>query len=387
MMTTYEEKDQTDPGQMSQVGELNNEDQEIDILGDTSCKYSMAYQNNSDLKYENQYLSLNDHDNLEYMSARDCFNQSLKKDSIFEGPDAASRAQFNNFYHVEISEQKEIIGPRHNDGSCCRVHLFGENSSSIVSRIKHYSELSARRIEDRSVERKRDIHGYAKYGKDRELSEAPVTKISENRVVECVSTFLETLGELINKLPQEDRMKTLNRLKSDKKLRSLLESPASQGKEFKGLEYFTFNDLELSVKQIDVVPLEEIKLQSLGGDCKEERISISTADNEFRDSRSLASNSYRTGKMKKQVESIYHSGHTSDSFLNQASTTSNQSGISHEKLEPKIVIKTRGSKYTELGCNKENERQLNRSQHLSTLSLQDALGRPSKGYLKGNRLN
>jgi hypothetical protein len=383
---SFEERFRAEPDEESQSEEEPPGDQFIDPSRETPYKSSIALNMYSEYKEADGYQSMGEPDTVPHARLPQYKDQSLKKGSLFEGPDGHTRAHFNNFYLVEASEQQEIDYRRIKEERDCRVTLFADKKNSTPPVSHQKKRYSPRRDQEGSSRKNRTNNNYRKpcYSKVTEV--AHPQSVSENRVVECVSTFVETLGELIEKLPPQERTKTLSRLKSNTKLKSLLDSPVSPDKETKGGDYFTFNELELSVKQLDVLPLNEIRLQSIGGMSKEDKVSVSTAETDLKDSSLSSQARSRPGKTSSIVESVYFSGQSSDRHLHGLSVNSVSSNVSHMRCEPKVVVKTRASKVSEHGGNKENDIHFPNEQRY-TLSLQEPVAKSPKGYLKGRRLN
>lgn len=387
ILNSLDERSRTGHDLVNQQGNISQHDHEI-YIRDKNGDRSRFYQNvesKSNYKQDFHSKASSDISLAQHLEGR--FGQVLSKDSIAESSSGFSRAGFNNFYQVEVSDKKYPLASVLPEGSNFRVLTTNDNINVPISRSLQFAELIPTRSAEKSTQSKKNANIYAKVVKEKTPPKNKSDKPHESRLEDCISTIVDTLGEVINKLTPSERAKTLSKLKSNTKLQSLLESPSSPDKDKSDLDYFTFNEVELSVSQLDVLPLNEIKLRSLGGQCKEETTTATTGKPHSRDGIARAYLNQQPKKSNSHIESVYQSSMTSDSHLHQISMSSNLSLTSHERTEPRILVKTRESAQIELRSNKENQIQFNRPQNLYTQSLQDKVNRQPRGYLKGSRLN
>lgn len=338
-----------------------------------------------------------DEDKFEYLSQaiqttfdsiRDCSVSTQGGRHQFKQKLDHLKAEFNNFYPVEMSLQKndamivieDTCQSANND-----VHSLKMSAAKSISNLREHSRASC------NVEQlNNQISTFAAIGKQAHSSMISTKDAVSPSfdIAECISIFMDTLNGILSRLPLYERQGTLESLKKNTSLKKLLQSPQSSEVKRKDNEYFTFNDLELRKStEIDVMPLKEIMLHSVEQrpEVEVNRIHHESVKSELK--RDSIASTARPGKTRVTVESIYHTGQSCDLFttgtlkssgLTQNSVVENTKGISFKK-GPKALA--------DHSSNKENRKISPNRYSLSGFSLQEPMMKSSKGYLKGARNN
>ena len=300
------------------------------------------------------------------------------------------RAEFSNFYPVEVSLEKKDSVMKIEDNFISPDVTINKQRMSVTGAMANYGEIKHTSSLMEPLQRI-PSNNEALYKRSSACSVRAKNMIGNDiDIAECIGVFMETINGILNRLPLNERQGTLEILKRNPNFRKLLQSPQSGGLKGKEFEYFTFNDHDLHKSNvssdIDVMPLKEIMLHSVHNKPEYENNRIQHESNKSDLNRDSMASTARPGKTRVMVESIYHTGQSCYLFTNDARNNSVIMQNSLQRSIDEVSFKIRSKSPLDHSSNKENRAHHNRGMH-SGLSLQEPIIRASKVYLKGARFN